>query len=304
MDKPKRRSSKQKPVATGSPGGGSASDGPFTDVNALPEVTAEVAAVIKAAAIAEGKLPDSTAGEVALRLVTKPGVERWPVKTGTDADVARVGKNVINGQSLGPGIVAATVEELIRIPRPPGMRPATQNFDKTFHDIRLGVVEATVWTIAADIVALKREMDGDYHLVLQGATGERMVAEVPTPKPPFVDSSSPWLANIQTARQGVDNKLVSKLSPKDFVQMDGTLVPKGAMPPQLQPHALAAPASITSFLRPADDQQQPLATFKTAITPAKVRITGVGFFDNVHGQMGVSLLNGIELHPVLKIEWL
>jgi len=35
-----------------------------------------------------------------------------------------------------------------------------------------------------------------------------------------------------------------------------------------------------------------------------VRITGVGFFDKVHGQMGVALLNGIELHPILKIEWL
>jgi hypothetical protein len=30
----------------------------------------------------------------------------------------------------------------------------------------------------------------------------------------------------------------------------------------------------------------------------------VGFFDKVHGQMGVSQSNGIELHPVLKIEWL
>jgi hypothetical protein len=30
----------------------------------------------------------------------------------------------------------------------------------------------------------------------------------------------------------------------------------------------------------------------------------VGFFDKVHGQTGVALTNAIELHPVLKIEWL
>jgi len=47
-----------------------------------------------------------------------------------------------------------------------------------------------------------------------------------------------------------------------------------------------------------------LPTFKTRVSPTAARITGVGFFDKVHGQMGVSLLNGIELHPILKIEWL
>ena len=44
--------------------------------------------------------------------------------------------------------------------------------------------------------------------------------------------------------------------------------------------------------------------FKTQVPVTPVRITGVGFFDSVHGQMGVSQSNGIELHPVLKIEWL
>jgi hypothetical protein len=34
-----------------------------------------------------------------------------------------------------------------------------------------------------------------------------------------------------------------------------------------------------------------------------IELTGVGFFDRVHGQMGVSQSNGIELHPILKVEW-
>jgi hypothetical protein len=33
-----------------------------------------------------------------------------------------------------------------------------------------------------------------------------------------------------------------------------------------------------------------------------VRITGVGFFDYIHGQRGVAP-NGIELHPVLAVEF-
>jgi hypothetical protein len=44
--------------------------------------------------------------------------------------------------------------------------------------------------------------------------------------------------------------------------------------------------------------------FQARVSPTPARITGVGFFDADHGQTGVALLNGIELHPVLKIEWL
>lgn len=33
------------------------------------------------------------------------------------------------------------------------------------------------------------------------------------------------------------------------------------------------------------------------------RLTGVAFFDNLHGQTGVAI-NGAELHPVLRIEWI
>ena len=33
-----------------------------------------------------------------------------------------------------------------------------------------------------------------------------------------------------------------------------------------------------------------------------IRVTGVGFFDYLHGQRGVAP-NGIELHPVLDVEF-
>ena len=44
---------------------------------------------------------------------------------------------------------------------------------------------------------------------------------------------------------------------------------------------------------------QPSSRFRTCL--ARVEITGVGFFDFLHGQTGVAP-NGIELHPVLAIK--
>lgn len=44
----------------------------------------------------------------------------------------------------------------------------------------------------------------------------------------------------------------------------------------------------------------PTSTFTTPATPIVLDITGVGFFDRVHGQIGVAP-NGIELHPVLDV---
>ena len=256
-----------------------------------------------AAAMAVGQQAMPEAATTALRMVTKPGVERWPVKTGTDADVALVGKNIINGHSLGAGIVDTTVEELIRIPRSQDMTPPTQEF-APFQDKRKAPVESTVWRLEADITALKQEADGDFHLVLQGASGQTMIAEIPTPFPPFVDATSPWTKNLSAARKAIDDKLVSKLNPQDFVQLDDMLVPRESLSPSTQLQPLAMASVPRSFTTPKEGEAKPMPTFKTKVTPTRARITGVGFFDKVHGQMGVSLLNGIELHPILKIEWL
>ena len=138
---------------------------PFNDVNALPVVPPQVAVMVKAACMAEGQKESPADADMvtALRLVTKPGVERWSVKTGADRDVPLVGKNVIGGEKLPTGIVEATVEELGLIDRPPDMRPPTKNFSK-YANRRRGPVEFTVWQIECDIIGVKLEADGDYHL--------------------------------------------------------------------------------------------------------------------------------------------
>ena len=273
----------------------------FNDVNALPVVTQQVATAVKAACMAEGQkdAPADLEMVTPLRLVTKPGIERWPVKTGGDRDIALVGKNVIDGQKLATGIVEATIEELNLIGRPPDMRPPSKEFPK-YQERRRGPVEFTVWQIECDIIAVKLEKDGDYHLVLQGASGKMMIGEVPTPRPPFVEATSPWLKNISDARKAVDDKLISTLSPHNFVQLNDTLVPREAagLAP-IQPLALERlpPSFMTS-----DALEMP--TFESKLKPTAARLTGVGFFDRTHGATGASPLNGIELHPVLKIEFL
>jgi hypothetical protein len=275
--------------------------GPILDVNTLPVVGEEVAAVIKAAA----GIDQAAAGErrtlppPAPERVTHPGVERWPVKTGQDPDRVHVGRNVIEGRDLGAGIVPATVEELVSAPRPVGMPDPRQVYN-AFQSSRAAPVETTIWQIDATIIAMKLEQDGDYHLVLQGSSGETMIGEIPTPSREFI-GDSPWSANIQAARRMTDDRFVRHLAPAAFVPLGGRLVPREAiagpirsLPEQLPP----------SFLPAAGSDERAVPLFKTQVPATRARITGVGFFDQVHGQMGVSQSNGIELHPVLKIEWL
>jgi hypothetical protein len=44
----------------------------------------------------------------------------------------------------------------------------------------------------------------------------------------------------------------------------------------------------------------PKVKYRVLRRPLRVSITGIGFFDRIHGQKGVAP-NGIELHPVLGI---
>jgi hypothetical protein len=276
--------------------------GPITDVNSLPVVNASVAAQIKAAAglVVGGPAAAPLAALVAPPAPVEadsPGSERWPVKTGTDPDRAKVGKNVINGKDLGAGIVDTTLEELISLPRPAGLTDPAKD-PPAFKSVRANVTELTIWRIEATIIALKHEQDGDYHLVLQSASGAQMVGEIPTPTSVFV-GDSPWLTNIGEARRQIDDKLVKHLSPSAFALMNGKYVPLGAL--TFQPRQTAPPGLRFETPPAGSLAVQPL--FATSINPTPIRLTGVGFFDRAHGATGAAP-NVIELHPVLKVEWM
>lgn len=113
------------------------------------------------------------------------GVERWSVKTGTDADAGLV--NLSNPQ--GNDIVT------MRSWPAPSTIPLNN---------RVSPYETTVWVLDATLTEYKLENDSDYHLVIKDASGNTMIAEIPDPA--CVGSSSPFAADIQSARAQFDAK--------------------------------------------------------------------------------------------------
>ncbi|HEX4203641.1 MAG TPA: hypothetical protein VHZ51_05490 [Ktedonobacteraceae bacterium] len=159
------------------------------------------------------------------------GVERWAVKTGTDADAG-----LINLNSTSQTTIAA----LTSLPAPSNL-PSNNRVQPT---------ETTVFQLHNTLTQYKLESDSNYHLILQDSSGKTMIAEISDPA--CVGSSSPLLSDIQNARSEFD----ARYTPND--------------------------------------------TFQTANMP--VTVTGVGFFDFLHGQNGVAP-NGIELYAVLDIQF-
>jgi hypothetical protein len=131
--------------------------------------------------------------------------------------------------------------------------------------------ESTVYRITATLVAFKPEADQDYHLVIHDDAGNSMIVEIPDPT--ILTPACRFSAEITAARQAFDAKF-------------------GLQIKQLQ----AAMALMTA----SSDQQPPALMITKVDTP--VQVIGVGYFDAIHGQTGVAP-NGLELHPVLSIEF-
>ncbi|SHM92778.1 hypothetical protein SAMN05216499_116126 [Actinacidiphila paucisporea] len=113
------------------------------------------------------------------------GVERWSVKTGTDADAGS-----ITLQSTS----STTIASLGALTAPSSL-PANNRVKPT---------ETTVFTLSATLTQYKLEADSDYHLVLNDTSGHTMIAEIPDPA--CVGAGSPLLSGIQKARGEFDSK--------------------------------------------------------------------------------------------------
>jgi PKD repeat protein len=119
------------------------------------------------------------------------GVERWSVKTGTDADAGLV--NLANPQT---NTIVTMRGWTAPNPIPPNNR--------------VSPYETTTWVLNATLVEYKLENDSDYHLVIKDAAGNTMIAEIPDPA--CVGAGSPFAADIQNARAQFDAKYTATTS--------------------------------------------------------------------------------------------
>jgi hypothetical protein len=253
-------------------------------VNVKQQAPAETAQRIKALA----RRPPEPAAIAAAALAkgVHPGTERWPVKTGTDPDADQVGTNAAAGGN-GAGFVDSTVDELIGLPRPPGLEDVTAD-PPEFQAKRAGPAEFTIWRVTAEITVIKKESDGDLHIVLtEKQSGNTMVAESPTPHAPFVGDTSPWLDQMAAVRQKIGEKFGPTFAGKQLPSAT-----PGAGLIQAPPGHPDGGAALFEAIAP----------FQARIQPTQAVVTGVGFFDRFHGQTGVAK-NVIELHPILDIDF-
>jgi hypothetical protein len=119
------------------------------------------------------------------------GVERWSVKTGTDADAG-----LINVSSTSSNTIVTMRSWSAPNPIPPNNR--------------VSPYETTVWVLNATLTQYKAETDQDYHLILSDASGNTMIAEIPDPA--CVGSGSPLAAGVSNARAEFDAKFTATSS--------------------------------------------------------------------------------------------
>jgi uncharacterized membrane protein len=124
-------------------------------------------------------------------LLAQCGVERWSVKTGTDPDAGMVNLNAPTN---------TTVANLRALTTP---NPIPSNN-------RVSPTETTVWVISGTLTLFKLESDSDYHMVIQDASGNTMITEIPAPS--CVGSGSPFLADITNARATFDGQFTATTS--------------------------------------------------------------------------------------------
>ena len=127
----------------------------------------------------------------ATNLWAQCGVERWSVKTGTDADVSKV--------NLGSSS-ATTIATLRGLTKPASL-PSNN---------RISPAETTQWVLNATLIEYKLESDSDYHLVIQDGSGNTMIAEIASPN--CVGTGSRFGTGISNSRNQFDAKFTATSS--------------------------------------------------------------------------------------------
>lgn len=160
------------------------------------------------------------------------GVERWSIKSLSDADTVQI--NFSN-------IIPTTVHDQINIERPAGKI------------VKRDETEMTVLSMDCYILGFKKEKDKDFHIIVKDVNSEEsMVIEI----------ISSECSDVQKTSRFEQIKQVQEWFPENI--------------------------------------GVPHNKFKMLDEPKLVTITGVGFWDFLHGQKGMAA-NGREIHPVLTM---
>lgn len=122
---------------------------------------------------------------VAIPATADCGVERWPVKTGTDSDAPNMSR-----------LVFPTSIPFLR--GVPIVRPLPQAN-------RIAPTELTIYSVTTTLTEIRLDADGDYHLVLSDASGNTMIAEVPDPA--CTGTTSPFRQAIVSVRTAIDSHI-------------------------------------------------------------------------------------------------
>lgn len=136
---------------------------------------------------------------------TRCGIERWDVKTLTDPAAPQV--------NFTPK--PATVEDLAALPVPAGFGP----------DAARLAPELQTYMVTATLVEFKEEADSDFHLVIQGASGQSMIAEIPHAN---CAQGSRVLVQISAARTHFIDKL-GQPSPTSWTRANAPITLTGVL---------------------------------------------------------------------------
>lgn len=121
------------------------------------------------------------------------GVERWSVKTGTDAQASSVNLS---------SYVSSTIYNFHQSVRP-GSLPSNG---------RVSPRETTQYRLSGTLTKYVREADSDYHLVIKDSAGRTMIVELPASN--CVGAGSPFGPGISRARSQFDARFTATTSMK------------------------------------------------------------------------------------------
>jgi hypothetical protein len=123
-----------------------------------------------------------------IQLYAQCGVERWSIKTGTDAQAPSINLSTY---------ISTTIYNMWSSTAPSSL-PANS---------RIAPRELNQYRLSGTLTKYKRETDSDYHLVIQDGSGRTMIVEIPSIN--CVGGGSPFGTGISHARAQFDAKLTA-----------------------------------------------------------------------------------------------